>query len=121
MPLVKTDTHNPIRGLIQPNANQREDCYAVIAMLNFADLGRGAGTLHVSGVARLDLQGHTAAGDVNLQVQIGGQTAAAALIAPTVLATADPANQRGATNGVISVLNQSMDTGTIWTLTGSLP
>jgi len=48
MPLVKTNTTNPIRGIIQPNANQREDCYAVIAMLDFGDLGRGAGTLHTS-------------------------------------------------------------------------
>ena len=121
MPLIKTDTGNPIRGIIVPNANQREDCYAVIAMLDFADLGRGPGTLHVSGVARLDLQGHTAAGDVNLQVQIGGGSVVAALVAPTVLAIPDPANQRGAANGTISVLNQSMDTGTIWTLTGTLP
>ena len=121
MPLTKANTNNAIRGRIVPNAGQRTDCQDVIAMLSFADLGRGAGTLHVSGVARLDLQGHTAAGDVNLQIQIGGSTAAAALVAATVLQIADPTNQRGGANGAISVLNQSLDSGTVWNLTGILP
>lgn len=121
MPLTKTDTHNAIRGLVVPNAAQRADCQAVIAQLVFADLGRGAGTLHTVGTARLDMQGHTAAGDANLQVQIGGGSVAAALVAGTVAAIADPANQRGGANGAISVLNQSMDSGSVWTLTGTLP
>lgn len=121
MPLTKTNTGNPIRGILVPNAAQRADCQAVIALLTFADMGRGSGTLHTSGVARLDMQGRTAAGDSNLQVQIGGGTVAAALIANSVLATTDPTNQRGASNGAISVLNQSMDSGTIWNLTGTLP
>ncbi|HEX8558699.1 MAG TPA: hypothetical protein VF668_11370 [Pyrinomonadaceae bacterium] len=67
------------------------------------------------------MQGHTAAGDANIQVQIGGGTTAAALIAASVMQITDPVNQRGATNGAISVLNQSLDSGTIWTLTGTLP
>jgi hypothetical protein len=67
------------------------------------------------------MQGHNAAGDANLQVQIGTRTASAALIAASVLATKDPVNQKGAANGSISVLNQSLDTGTIWNLTGTLP
>lgn len=121
MPLTRTNTGNPIRGILVPNAAQRRDCQAVIALLTFADMGRGSGTLHTSGVARLDMQGRTAAGDANLQVQIGGSTVAAALIANSVLATTDPTNQRGASNGAISVLNQSMDSGTIWNLTGTLP
>ncbi|KNC88418.1 hypothetical protein [Trabulsiella odontotermitis] len=121
MPLAKTDTLNPIAGVIVPNAAQRRDCQDVIAMLDFADLGRGPMTLHQSGVARLDLQGITAAGVVNIQVQIGNASVAAALIAPTVLAITDPANQRGGARGAISVLNQSLDSGTIWQLTGTLP
>ena len=121
MALTKTDTGNPIRGIVIPNNAQRSDCQDVIAQLTFADLGRGAGTLHTSGNARLDLQGHTANGSVNLQVQIGGGTTAAALVAPTVLQITDPINQRGGANGAISVLNQSLDSGTVWTLTGTLP
>jgi len=121
MPLTKTNTNNAIAGLIAINAGQRDDCQDVIAMLNYADLGRGPQTLHTSGVARVDIQGVTAAGVVNIQVQIGHASVAAALIDPTVLHIADPANQRGGSKGAISVLNQSLDSGTIWTLTGTLP
>jgi hypothetical protein len=121
MPLTKTDTHNEIRGRIAPNAGQHADCRETINQFVFADLSRGAGTLHRSGAARLDLQGRTAADDVNLQVQIRDVSFAAALVADTVLQTEDPMNQQGAANGVISVLHQSLDSGTIWTLTGTLP
>lgn len=121
MPLTKTNTGNAIRGIAVPNAAQRRNCQAVIALLDFADLGRGAGTLHSVGDVRLDMQGYTAGGDANLQVQIGGGTVAASLIANSVLAITDPMNQNGARNGAISVLNQSMDFGTVWSLTGTLP
>lgn len=121
MPLTKTNSNNVIRGIIVPNAGQRRDCQDVIALLDFADMARGAGTLYTVGAARLDMQGHTAAGDANLQVQIGGGTVAAALIADSVSTITDPMNQNGARNGAISVLNQSMDSGTVWNLTGTLP
>ncbi|MBD7961983.1 hypothetical protein H9646_16025 [Comamonas sp. Sa2CVA6] len=121
MPLTKTDSQNPIRGLATLTMKERGDCQDVIAKIEVADLGRGAGTLHTSGSARLDLQGKTANGSVNLQVQIGTATAAAALIAPTVLITADDSHLPGIKKGVISVLNQSLDSGTIWNLTGTLP
>lgn len=120
MALSKENTKNPIRGYVEPNKQQRKDCQAVIAMLTFADLGRGAGTLHTSGTARLDLQGTTKT-EINLQVQIGSATTAAALVAKTLLSTQDPQNQAGVSNGAISVLNQSLDTATIWKLSGSLP
>ena len=121
MPLTKTDTGNAIRGLAALTAAQRRDCQDVIAQIDFADLGRAPGTLHTVRTARIDVQGHTAAGDVNIQVQVGANTAAAALIATTVLTVTDPANQRGAAHGAVSVLNQSLDSGTIWNLTGTLP
>lgn len=124
MPLTRTNTGNPIRnrGTI-PNLTQaqREEVHKVIGQLTFADMGRGAGTLHTVGSTRLDMQGTTATGAANLQVQIGTHTVAAALIANSVLATHDPINQRGASNGAQSVLNQSLDTRTIWALNGSLP
>lgn len=76
--------------------------------------------MHTVGAARLDMQGRTQTG-VNLQVQIGAGTAAAVLIDDSVLQTKDPTNQKGASNGAISVLNQSLDSGTVWSLTGTLP
>lgn len=121
MPLLKQDTRNRIRGSIIPNGGQRSDCQTVIASLTFADLTRGSGTLHTHGIARLDMQGRTAQGEANLAVQIGNGTVAQALIASSVLRTNDPRNQIGAANGAISVLNQSLDTQTIWNLSGSLP
>jgi hypothetical protein len=121
MPLTKTDTDNPIRGKAVPTKSQRLDCQKVINALIFADLGRKAGTLHTSGDVRLDMQGRTAQGDANLQVQIGNGTAAAALIANSVQKEKDPINQKGVIKGCISVLQQSLDSGTIWNLTGSIP
>lgn len=121
MPIAKTNTGNAINNRIVPNATQREDCYQVIAQLDFADLGRGAGTLHTVNGVRLDMQGHNAAGWANLQVQIGNRTAACALIAPSIQAIVDPTNQRGGANAAISALNQSLDHGTIWTVTGGIP
>jgi hypothetical protein len=121
MPIAKTNSGNAIAGAIVPNANQRSDCQAVIAQLVFADLGRGAGTLHTVGTARLDMQGHTAAGAANLQVQIGANTAACALVDATVQGIRDPINQTGGANAAISALNQSLDTRNIWTVTGTLP
>ncbi|MDX0698132.1 hypothetical protein [Sinorhizobium medicae] len=120
MPLTKTNTNNAIRGRITPNGKQEKDCQAVIAEITFADLGRGAGTLHTVGGARVDMQGPTKEG-ANIQVQIGKGTVAAAIISNSVQQTTDPANQRGAANATISVLNQSMDSGTVWELTGTLP
>lgn len=121
MPIQKTNSGNAIRGIVIANAAQRRDILAVIAQMDFADLGRGAQTLHTVGMARLDMQGLTNVGDANLQVQIGGGTVAAAIISNTLFGTKDAANRKGVVNGVISVLNQSLDSGTIWTLTGTLP
>ena len=121
MALIKTNTGNAILGIVVPNANQRKDCYKVIALLDFADLGRGAMTLHEIDDIRLDMQGRTAAGDANLAVRIGRGVCASALISNTALLTTDLTNQKGVSNAVISVLNQSLDTGTNWMLTGALP
>lgn len=121
MAIVKANSGNAIAGIIVPNAAQRAACQDVIAQLQFADLGRGAGTLHTVGAARLDMQGRTAAGAANLQVQIGGNTAACALVAATVQGINDPQNRVGGANAAISALNQSLDSGTIWNVTGTLP
>jgi len=121
MPLTKTNSGNAIRGLVPANQAVRSQCQGVTALFAYADLGRGAGTLHVNGNARLDMQGKTASGASNLQVQVGGGTVAAALVDASVQQTKDAQNQAGVKNAVISILNQSMDSGTIWNLTGKLP
>ena len=36
MPLIKTNTNNPIRVIIHPNKEQRKNCQDVMAMLTFA-------------------------------------------------------------------------------------
>ena len=121
MPLIKTNTNNPIRGYLKPNANQRLDCQTVINQLVFADMGRQPGTLHIYGVARLDVQ-NPPPNAVNLQVQIASSTSSAtALIDNSLLNITDPINQTGVANGAISVLQQSLDTGTVWQLSGSIP
>ncbi len=97
------------------------DCQNVIALFTYDDLGRKAGTLHNFGQARLDMQGITTNGYYNLQVQVGNYSVAAVLVSNTVLQTMDISNQKGISNAVISILNQSLDSGTIWKLSGSLP
>jgi hypothetical protein len=56
----------------------------VIAQLVFSVIAGGPGTILDNGIVRIDRQGQTAAGDLNLQVQIdgiqGSSTIAAALI-----------------------------------------
>lgn len=121
MPLNKVNTKNPIRGLITPNASQRKDCQDVIAKFDFAGLGKKAGTLHTSGSARIDMQGYTAKGQANLQVQIGSATVAAVLVESAAWSTTNAENQKGIQNAVISVLNQSLDSSTVWELQGKLP
>lgn len=67
---------------------------AAINALGYAGLWGGAGQLTNGGAARLDLQGYTAAGQMNLQVQVNGvgppSTLATALVAPTVTAVLPP-------------------------------
>ena len=121
MPLNQVNTGTPIPNVLaNPNAAQHANSQAVIAQLTFANLGRGPMTLHTVGVARLDMQGHTAAGAANLQVQIGGQTIAAAVVAATALVAAG-GHQNGVAHAARAVLVQSMNTGTIWHLNGALP
>ncbi|WP_150139094.1 hypothetical protein [Candidatus Enterovibrio escicola] len=121
MPITKVDTKKPIRGYIKPNKTQRVDCQTVINALDYADLSRGPGTLHTSGSARIDMQGKTALGASNIQVQIGSKTASTLIISKTALDITDITNQKGMVNAAISVLNQSMDSGTIWNIEGTLP
>lgn len=67
---------------------------AAINALVYGGLWGGAGVLVQVPAARLDLQGYTAAGQMNLQVQVNGvgppSTLATALVANTVVAVNPP-------------------------------
>ena len=57
------------------NDKQRKEAHAVIGQLQYADLWRGAGTLHKDDLVRVDMQG-TIAGPpkrYNIQVQVNGE------------------------------------------------
>lgn len=67
---------------------------AAVNALGYGGLWGGAGQLTNGGAARLDLQGYTAAGEMNLQVQVNGvgppSTLATVLVAATVQAVNPP-------------------------------
>lgn len=120
MPLQYTNTGTAIPHLPAIPAGNRQASQNAIALIQFADLGRGAGTVRTSGVARVDIQGRTAT-HVNVQVQIGGNTVAAALLDLAILNIANVQNQQGGANAAISALNRSLDSGTTWQVDGTLP
>jgi len=88
------------QGGVMPNplpvggAAVHADSVACINTLVYGQLWGGAGTLVNIGTMRLDLQGYTAAGAMNLQVQRNGvhapSTVSAVLVNPTVVALLPP-------------------------------
>ena len=126
MPVTITQG-NPIPGFpANLNANQRNAAHNLIAQLQFADLWRGPGTLHTSGNMRIDMQGVIpAAGQTpaqqNIQVQTGNLTIAHANVSHSMGNITNPENQLGAVRRVISALEQSLDTGHSFTVTGTIP
>jgi hypothetical protein len=87
-------------GGVMPNpfpgggAALHADAVDVINALTYAPLWGGAGTIVNHGQARLDLQGYTGAGQMNLQVQVNGvgppSTMVTVLVANTVQAVLPP-------------------------------
>jgi len=59
-------------------------------------------------------------GNANLALQLNIGVCSSVLLSKEPIQTLDPANQRGVAHAVISALNQSLDTGKLWTVTGSL-
>lgn len=116
----------PIPNYHAPTNTQRDSSQDVIAQLDYADIWRGPGTLHDDGVMRLDMQGIIPGPPQmqNLQVQVdglqGNSTVAHANVSVSIQ-TNDPINQVGAKNKVISALNQSLDSGHSYTVTGAIP
>ncbi len=109
------------------------DAVAVINALTYGHLWGGAGTLIMLPYARLDLQGYTGAGNMNLQVQVNGvpapSTLATVLVAPTVQAAPPPSprtlpQQAEIVRVIKSALFESLhdfEQGNphIWTVTGT--
>lgn len=105
---------------------QKTAAQNVIALLQYDDLFRAAGTLRNVPVMRVDMQGVIPGPPQrsNIQVQINGvnghSTVAHADFSRT-LATANQPNQAGALNRVISALNQSLDSGRSYIVAGTNP
>lgn len=109
------------------------DAVAAVNALTYANLWGGPGLLTNSPRARLDLQGYTGAGEMNLQVQVNGigapSTMATVLVAPTVRALLPPnprssAQQTEVVRVVKSALFNSLNdfehaNARIWTVTGT--
>ena len=105
------------------NANQERDARLAINAIDFADVWRGAGTIVNQGLVRLDVQGRTAAGEQNLQVQINGvngnSTVAAALIAESVQDASIEAQRVYAVRKIKDALFSSMNDSHIYRVTGT--
>lgn len=105
------------------NANQERDARLAINAIDFADVWRDAGTIVNQGLVRLDVQGRTAAGEQNLQVQINGvngnSTVAAALIAESVQDASIKAQQVYAVRKIKDALFSSMNDSHIYRVTGT--
>ena len=105
------------------NANQERHARLAINAIDFADVWRGAGTIVNQGLVRLDVQGRTAAGEQNLQVQINGvngnSTVAAALIAESVQNANIEAQRVYAVRKIKDALFSSMNDNHIYRVTGT--
>jgi hypothetical protein len=118
MPLVKTNTEIAIPNHESPNKNQYRTICQLISKLDIDDMYRAENTtLHTLNNIRLDKQ-NGPNGAANLAVQINNGETASAFISAKSLDTKNVEIKKGVRNAAISALNQSLDTGTNWTVTG---
>jgi hypothetical protein len=113
------------RGYVAVGRELREAAQTAISKIKYADIFRGAGSIAHHGTVRVDNQGRFQIGGVgpyycNIQVQISNLTVAHASICETIMNN-DPLSQTGAKNRVISSLQQSLDDGHSYTVTGGIP
>lgn len=120
-----------IAGYIAPNNAQHAAAKRAIEQLTYADLWGAARTIHTDPpraprdqqVCRLDEQGNFNRGGFNwsnLQLQIGNGTCAHAEVSAQT-ANNDPQNQVGVMNRAVSALNQSLDNGNTYVVSGTSP
>lgn len=109
-----------------PSKSDRKAAQEVINKLDYSDIWRGSGTISKNKDMRLDMQG-TIKGPPemqNLQVQINGKSGKSTVAHANVctsLQTHDAINQKGVANKVNSALQQSLDHGQSFVVSGSIP
>lgn len=110
------------------NQDIRDDAHNAIANLQYEHLFRGSGTLVISSLVRIDMQGTFIRNNVNysnIQVQVNGRqnpsTIAHILFSHQAANITDFNNQRGAINAAIRALEQSLDSRNTFIVTGTLP
>lgn len=81
---ISTYDVGPMRNAGPLNKQYIVAAQRVIAQLAFSMLSGGAGTIVNDGMVRIDRQGQTAAGDLNLQVQINGMSGASTIAAAII-------------------------------------
>jgi hypothetical protein len=122
---------NPIANSINPNNAQHAAAKRAIELLTYADLWGGARTIHTDPphvpigqqVCRLDEQGpfnRNGFNWSNLQLQIGNFSCAHAEVSAQT-ANNNAQNQAGVRNKVVSALNQSLDSGNTFVVSGTSP
>lgn len=120
-----------IAGHVNPNNAQHAAAKRAIEQLTYADLWGGARTIHTDPprapraqqICRLDEQGNFNRGGFNwsnLQIQIGNGTCAHAEVSAQTVNN-DHQNRTGVRNRVVSALNQSLDTGNTYIVSGTSP
>ncbi|CCY63929.1 putative uncharacterized protein [Clostridium sp. CAG:967] len=128
MPLTITQGNQIPNFYASINQNMRNDAHNAIGQLQYADLFRGAGTLTNFDRVRVDMQGtfnRNGSTWSNIQVQVNGQngnsTIAHVELNHQCANITNIENQRGVTNKVRSALEQSLDSGNTYVVTGTLP
>ncbi|PMR68296.1 hypothetical protein [Halomonas heilongjiangensis] len=122
--MLQVQRQGPIRNAFgNMNQNQHADAVAAINSLTDTAIWRGAGTIINQGTVRIDVQGYTGAGDLNLQAQINGvsgnSTVAAILVAASVAEANIPAQHVYATRKLKNALFESMNDGYIYRVSGT--
>ena len=127
------------QAAVMPGAYQggskalHNDAVSAINQLEYGELWGNAGTLVTVGQARLDMQGYTGTGQMNLQVQVNGvgapSTMATVLVADTVQAVPPPSTRsvpqqteivRVIKSALFNSLNDFENASPhIWTVTGT--
>ena len=122
--MLQVQRQGPIRNAYgNMNQNQHSDAVTAINSLIDTAIWRGAGTIINHGTVRIDVQGYTGAGDLNLQAQINGvngnSTVAAILVAASVAEANTQAQHVYATRKLKNALFESMNDGYIYRVSGT--
>jgi hypothetical protein len=123
---INTVVSGAVSGWYQTNRNMRRELGEAVALIQFADLFRGAGTIAEEGATRVDVQGQwTGPGRVrigaNIQAQVSGMSIAALRIADTLGAAVGAIDQANVVTAAQNALNASGVDGLWREVTGTSP